>query len=63
MNTFIDEKSIDNKTRIEPKDKMKERVGHSPDLLDTMIMRMYLYLIGEQDDTTAWTSYLETITR
>lgn len=26
MNTFIDEKSIDGKTRIEPKEKMKERL-------------------------------------
>ena len=60
MNTFIDEKSIDQKTRIEPKDKMKERIGNSPDLLDTMIMRMYLYLIGQRDDTM---QYLEAITR
>jgi hypothetical protein len=26
---------------------MKERIGRSPDLLDTMIMRMYPYLRGE----------------
>lgn len=49
MNTFIDEKSIDWKTRIEPKEKMKERIGRSPDLLDTLIMRMYPYLLGESD--------------
>jgi hypothetical protein len=41
MNVYIDEKSIDGKTRIESKDKMKARIWRSPDLLDTMIMRMY----------------------
>lgn len=51
MNTYIDERSVDGKSRIEPKDKMKERIGHSPDLLDTMIMRMYPYLLGETDST------------
>ena len=51
MNTYIDERSVDSKSRIEPKDKMKERIGHSPDLLDTMIMRMYPYLLGETDST------------
>ena len=51
MNTYIDEKSIDWKTRIEPKEKMKTRIGgDSPDLLDTMIMRMYPYLLGESDN-------------
>ena len=49
MNLYIDPKSIDNKTRIESKDMMKERIGRSPDLLDTLIMRMYLYLLGEED--------------
>lgn len=47
LNTYIDEKSLDGKTRIESKDKMKERIWRSPDLLDTMIMRMYPYLRGE----------------
>ena len=47
LNTYIDEKSIDWKTKIESKDKMKERIGRSPDLLDTMIMRMYPYLRWE----------------
>ena len=47
LNTYIDEKSIDWKTKIESKDKMKERIWRSPDLLDTMIMRMYPYLRGE----------------
>ena len=28
---------------------MKERIGRSPDLLDTLIMRMYPYLLGESD--------------
>ena len=51
MNTYIDERSVDGKSRIEPKDKMKERIGHSPDLLDTMLMRMYPYLLGETDTT------------
>ena len=41
LNTYIDEKSLDWKTKIESKEKMKERIGRSPDLLDTMIMRMY----------------------
>ena len=51
MNTYIDEKSIDWKTRIEPKEKLKERIwGDSPDLLDTLIMRMYTYLLGESDN-------------
>lgn len=49
MNLYIDPKSIDSKTRIESKDMMKERIGRSPDLLDTLIMRMYLYLLGEED--------------
>lgn len=60
LNTFIDEKSIDQKTRIETKDKMKERIGRSPDLLDTLIMRMYPYLLGESDDAN---EYLNPITR
>lgn len=47
LNLYIDEKSLDWKTKIEPKEKMKERIGRSPDLLDTMIMRMYPYLRGE----------------
>lgn len=51
LNTYIDEKSIDWKTKIEPKEKMKERIWRSPDLLDTMIMRMYPYLRGETLDT------------
>lgn len=51
LNTYIDERSEVQKSRIEPKDKMKERIGHSPDLLDTMIMRMYPYLLGESDST------------
>jgi hypothetical protein len=29
---------------------MKERIGNSPDLLDTMIMRMLPYLRGESMD-------------
>lgn len=45
LNCYIDEKSIDQKTRIETKEKMKERIGRSPDLLDTLIMRMYPYLL------------------
>jgi hypothetical protein len=44
LNCYIDEKSLDWKTKIESKDKMKERIWRSPDLLDTMIMRMYPYL-------------------
>ena len=40
LNTYIDEKSIDWKTKIESKDKMKERIWRSPDLLDTMIMSL-----------------------
>lgn len=59
MNTYIDEKSIDGKTKIEPKEKMKERIGRSPDLLDTLIMRMYGYLRGLNDIDT----YLSSITR
>lgn len=47
LNTYIDEKSIDGKTKIESKEKMKERIWHSPDLLDTMIMRMLPYIKGE----------------
>lgn len=47
LNTYIDEKSLDWKTRIEPKEKMKERIWRSPDLLDTMIMRMYPILRWE----------------
>lgn len=50
LNTYIDEKSVDGKTRIEPKEKIKERIWRSPDLLDTLIMRMYLYLLGETDE-------------
>jgi hypothetical protein len=50
LNTYIDEKSIDWKTRIEPKEKIKERIWRSPDLLDTLIMRMYPYLLGERDE-------------
>ena len=50
LNTYIDEKSLDWKTKIESKDKMKERIWRSPDLLDTMIMRMYPYLRGETYD-------------
>ena len=60
LNTYIDEKSIDQKTRIEPKEKMKERIGRSPDLLDTLIMRMYPYLLGESDDAN---EYLNPIPR
>lgn len=60
LNTFIDEKSIDQKTRIETKDKMKERIGRSPDLLDTLIMRMYPYLLGESDYAN---EYLDPISR
>ncbi len=60
QNVYIDEKSIDGKTRIEPKEKMKERIGRSPDLLDTMIMRMYPYL-RYMDDEISW--YLTSIAR
>jgi hypothetical protein len=60
LNTFIDEKSIDWKTRIEPKDKMKERIWNSPDLLDTLIMRMYPYLLWETDEAN---EYLDPISR
>ena len=48
LNCYIDEKSIDWKTRIESKEKFKERVGHSPDLMDTLIMRMLPYVRWEQ---------------
>lgn len=61
LNTYIDEKSIDWKTKIESKDKMKERIWRSPDLLDTMIMRMYPYLRGETYDIV--TDYLYAIDR
>lgn len=47
LNTYIDEKSLDWKTKIESKEKMKERIWRSPDLLDTMIMRMLPYVKGE----------------
>ena len=47
LNTYIDEKSLDGKTKIESKEKMKERIWRSPDLLDTMIMRMYPELRGQ----------------
>lgn len=60
MNTYIDEKSIDGKTRIEGKDKMKARINRSPDLLDTMIMRMYPYLKYFDDEIS---SYLTSIAR
>ena len=60
LNTFIDEKSIDWKTRIEPKEKMKERIWNSPDLLDTLIMRMYPYLLWETDEAN---EYLNPISR
>lgn len=60
MNVYIDEKSIDGKTRIESKDKMKARIWRSPDLLDTMIMRMYPYLRYFDDDISA---YLTSIVR
>lgn len=60
MNTYIDEKSIDGKTRIETKDKIKARIWRSPDLLDTMIMRMYPYLRYQDDEIT---SYLTSIAR
>lgn len=60
LNTYIDEKSIDGKTRIEPKEKMKERIGRSPDLMDTLIMRMYPYLLGETDNAN---EYLDPISR
>ena len=52
LNLYIDEKSIDGKTRIEPKEKMKERIGRSPDLLDTLIMRMYPYLRWNETEIT-----------
>ena len=60
LNTYIDEKSIDWKTRIEPKEKMKQRINRSPDLLDTFIMRMYPYLRYYDDDIS---SYLTSIAR
>jgi hypothetical protein len=60
MNCYIDEKSIDGKTRIETKDKMKARIWRSPDLLDTMIMRMYPYLKYFDDEIS---SYLTSIAR
>ena len=61
LNTYIDEKSLDWKTKIETKEKMKERIWRSPDLLDTMIMRMYPYLRGETMDIV--TDYLYAIDR
>lgn len=39
---------------------MKERIGNSPDILDTLIMRMYPYLLGESDEAN---EYLNPITR
>ena len=60
LNCYIDEKSIDGKTRIETKDKMKARIWRSPDLLDTMIMRMYPYLRYYDDEITG---YLTSIAR
>lgn len=60
LNVYIDEKSIDGKTRIEPKEKIKERIWRSPDLLDTLIMRMYLYLRFYDDEITG---YLTSIAR
>ena len=61
LNTYIDEKSLDWKTKIESKEKIKERTWHSPDLLDTMIMRMYPYLRGET--TSMLEDYLYAIDR
>ena len=61
LNTYIDEKSLDWKTKIESKEKMKERIWRSPDLLDTMIMRMYPYLRWET--TNMLTEYLYAIDR
>ncbi len=61
LNVYIDEKSIDWKTRIEPKEKIKSRIWRSPDLLDTMIMRMYPYLRYYDDDMI--NSYLTSIVR
>ena len=59
-NLYIDTKSIDGKTRIESKDKMKERIWRSPDLLDTLIMRMYPYLRYDDDLVS---TYLTSIVR
>lgn len=59
LNVYIDEKSIDGKTRIEPKDKIKERIGRSPDLLDTLIMRMYPYLKYYEDDISIYFNSIE----
>lgn len=61
LNTYIDEKSLDWKTRIESKEKIKERTWYSPDLLDTMIMRMLPYLRGET--VSIWEDYLYAIDR
>lgn len=62
LNVYIDEKSVDAKTRIETKEKFKERTGHSPDLLDTMIMRMLPYLRWDEWTDYA-TNYLSSIVR
>ena len=59
LNLYIDEKSIDGKTRIEPKEKMKERIGRSPDLLDTLIMRMYPYLRWNETEITWYLTSIE----
>lgn len=61
MNTYIDEKSIDWKTRIEQKEKMKERIWRSPDLLDTLIMRMLPYVKWYSDNSID--IYLNSIAR
>ena len=61
LNTYIDEKSIDGKTRIEQKEKMKERIWRSPDLLDTLIMRMLPYVKWYNDNSID--IYLNSIAR
>lgn len=62
LNTYIDEKSIDWKTRIEPKEKIKERIWRSPDLLDTMIMRMLPY-VRQDSQTNYIDNYFNSISR
>lgn len=46
--------SDDGKLALEPKDKIKERLGRSPDFADAIMMRMYYEIIGFQKIAIVW---------
>lgn len=56
-NIRLKNEDTDNKIQLESKEEMKKRMGRSPDIADSIMMRMYFEVAGIGNDSNMWGVY------